>query len=634
MMELGKEIRDLTAPMVIVDDMYRAPELLDVVSQKTVELLRVLKADREGAAAVRHLLGGKKLAAHHMVGRLSRGEGLERLWSAYEADREAYKFLDVVFHPIYVKRNKELKGLRVIEKFCFSLTGRKAITHATLEAAREDLRRCAIAFVDFRLKDESLPDSEFVDFHEAFRKDYQHPFTVGTRSWPKIMVLISSKLPRSTSLARFRQATGVRSAFFSTMKKGDVTEATLQKAFRRWSSTYPAAAELNSYLTATESAVEDIADSLMADIRRLEVHDLALLQVLRLAAEQETLQSYVTWLVAESMAARLRAHPTLGKVRLGTNAADAALDGKLLTDSVLFEMFADVASSTIPVDSHLALGDVFVVIDDDGKPPTKVAVAISPACDLLRCEPEYDVLCVRGELVDSGTDLQKLVDCSNGLFGKGHHVMRVPGKGKSRYMRITWDEKGGLHTVKAKELLGTGKYERRARLSESFAQEIKELALSHASRIGVPMDPAFAMRATVTVRMTSSKRDKDFEPISKMHDLTQEDFAPVVVSVQKVEGKDSREVTAAFTTHFVEWLENFLENFLKLCGEWVPPEIARIRNYLAGEVLRVPVRDGHGGGISRADGKVCFFYNCDIPDAGGGGRLEIFVSTAANEDHA
>lgn len=624
-MELGKEIRGLASPVVIVDDMYRAPELVDAVSQKQVELLRALKADKKGVASVRQVLGGKRLTAQHIVGRLSRGEGLDDIWSAYEADRDGYKCLDVVFYPIYVKRNKELKGLQAIDDFCMSLTGRRAIKHATLESARNDLRSCAIAFVDFRLRDEALQDSEFVDSHEAFKDDYQHPFTVGGAMWPKIMVLISSKPPGRNNLARFREVTGVRSAFFSSMRKGEVTEATLQKAFKSWSSTYPAAAELNSYLTATEKAVQDVASSLQTDIRRLEVHDLALLQVLRLAAEQETLQSYVTWLVAESMAARLRANPALGKVKLGPKAAEAALDGKLLTGSVLFEMFADVASSAIPVDSNLGQGDVFVVVEEDGRPSTsKVTVAISPACDLLRCTLDYDVLCVRGTLIDSGTDLQKLIDRSKGLFGKGHHVMRVSGSGKPRFMRITWDEKGGLHSVKARDLRDAKKYQRRSRLSESFAQEIKELALSHASRIGVPMDPAFAVWATVMVRMTS-KRDKDSDPVTKMHDLGQDDFSPVVVSVQKVVGQVARDVTATFTTHFMEWLDGFLDDFQTLCGEWVPPELARIRQYLESGALRVAVKDG--GAVSGADGAVSIHFNAEFPDVGAKGKLEIFVST-------
>lgn len=630
-MNLEKEIRELSAPIVIVDDMYRAPELRDVVSQKSTELLRALKSNREGAAAVRGLLGGKSFSAIQMVAKLSSGKGLEKVWSAYEADRDTYRFLDVVFHPLYVKRNKDLKGLRIIEEFCVSLTGRKAATYATLESARDDLRRCAIAFVDFRISEEGLPDSEVVDIHEKYREDYQHPFTLGKASWPKIMVLISSKLPLSTNLARFRQATGVRAAFFSTLKKGDLTKDRLAKAFRTWSSNYPAAAELNSYLTTTEKAVGEVAASLINDIRRLEVHDLALLQVLRLAAEQETVQSYMTWLVAESMAARLRAHPELTQVQLGPESADAALDGKLLADSVLFEMFADVASSSITDESHLALGDVFLIMADGGKKSTEVIVAISPACDLIRCDLEYDVLCVKGTLVDSGTDLQKLIDSSKGLFGKGHHVLREPGPGKSKYLRITWHEKIGLHTVKARDLRST-KYQRRARLSESFAQEIKELALSHASRVGVPMDPAFAINANVTVRITS-KRGKEFEPVSRMHDLNQEDFSPVVVSVQKVAGnKDLREVTAAFTTNFSEWLDNFLEEFCNSCDGWIPSEVAGIRAYLSEGAIRIPVKSG--AGVSRADGKISFRYNVEIPDIGSVGKLEVFVSTATSEHAA
>lgn len=629
-MDLGKEIRTLNTPIVIVDDMYAPPEVLDEVSQSSAELLYVLRHDRAALRSVKGILGKPRLSAERIVKQLSEGKGLDRLWSAYEHNREGHRFLDIIFNETYVVREKNLRRLRAIEKFSLDLTGQEAARYASLEEARQDLKDCAIAFVDFRLGGPAANDAAIVDSHGEYRDCYQAQFSVNGRSWPKLMVLISSSLPKQSELARFREITGIRSAFFSPMRKTTVTEKALAKAFKQWAAGYPAAAELNTYLAKAEEAVTEIARGLAADISRIEVHDLALLQVLRLAAEQESLHAYVNWLLSESMAARLRSHPQLTNVQMGPAIENAPLDGKLLAASVLFEMFADVASSSIPADGHLAQGDVFVLKDKHGKATDNAVVAISPACDLLRCELAYNVLCVRGKIVESGTSLHKLVDANKGLFGKGRHVLRMKGGARPSYMRVTWDEKQGLHSVMAADLLDKARYERKARLSESFAQEIKELALSHASRIGVPMDPAFAVRATVVVRMTSGKRDRESEPVTRMHDLSDAQFTSVVISVAKVPNKDVREIKATFTPQFVEWVERFIDDFEKECGDWTPPELQPIREYFEAGAPQVSVKAN--GVITKADGKVSFSLDMPFPDDGTKSCLEIHISTTLAEE--
>ncbi|WP_032114247.1 hypothetical protein, partial [Candidatus Paracaedibacter symbiosus] len=268
--------------------------------------------------------------------------------------------------------------------------------------------------------------------------------------------------------------------------------------------------------------------------------------------------------IAESLASRLRRQVALQAPLLTERISNAPLDGKMMPNSVLFEMFADVATSPAATESTISFGDVFSVTGAGSEGDTDHwVVAISPACDLVRCEASYDVLCIRGQASKAASNLKSMMGFKNALFGKGSHVMRYQGKrGALKYAHVHWDHTQGLHSIKASELTAGKTYQRIARLSDAFAQEIKELALSHASRVGIPVDPAFAIAATANVRMRLKRPVRDGEIIEHEQGLAGEDFTCAVASRAKViDGVRTKlETMLVLTPQFVSWLhEEFLE---------------------------------------------------------------------------
>lgn len=628
-MELAEALRELDAPIVIVDDHYAEPDVSNLDGRRMGQLARTLTNNKAAYRAVKSLLGAKSLGAAQAAKRAVTPEGAALLWKAYALDPSAHAYLDPLFQDALQERARDLKRLQEIEAFCQACTGKAPLTFSSLEKAKDALCNCAVAFVDFNLT--GSPDAHgSIALHRSFAESYRATFTLSGTEWPKIVVLISSKMPNQDELVLFREATQLRAAFFNSLRKNQISPQRLQDEMTRWEANYVASAELDRYLQRAGEAVNAAATEVRKNIDRLETHDLAMLDAFKLTAEQETLQSYVTWLIAESMASRLRRQATLQAPLLTDRISNAPLDGKMMPNSVLFEMFADIATSPAATENTISFGDVFSVTGaaDEGDIDNWV-VAISPACDLVRCEASYDVLCIRGQASKAASSLKSMLGVKNALFGKGSHVMRYQGKrGALKYSHVRWDSKQGLHSVKASDLMGGKTYKRIARLSDAFAQEIKELAISHASRVGIPVDPAFAIAATANVRMRLKRPVRDGETIEHEQGLVGEDFTCAVASRAKIiDGVNTKwETMLVLTPQFVSWLhEEFLEQVRRKLGDQPLPLLDDFVNFFKAWTSPQVTSSGPKG-ASEFGGRVVIRYGAlpegNCPD----NRLEIYLT--------
>ncbi|AWV06258.1 hypothetical protein [Marilutibacter maris] len=628
-MELAEALRELDAPIVIVDDHYAEPDVSNLDGRRMGQLARTLTSNKTAHRAVKGLLGAKVLGAAQAAKRAVTPEGAALLWTAYAVDPGAHSYLDPLFQDALQERARDLQRLREIEAFCQTRTGKTPLTFSSLEKAKDALRGCAMAFVDFNLTG-STDVHDSIALHQSFAESYRATFTLSGMEWPKIVVLISSRMPNQSELVLFREATQLRAAFFNSLRKNQISQQRLEDEMKRWEASYVAAAELDRYLQHAGEAVNAAATEVRRNIDRLETHDLAMLDAFKLTAEQETLQSYVTWLIAESLASRLRRQETLQAPLLTNRISNAPLDGKMMPNSVLFEMFADVATSPAATESTISFGDVFSVTGAGSESDTDHwVVAISPACDLVRCDASYDVLCIRGQASKAASNLKSMMGFKNALFGKGSHVMRYQGKrGALKYAHVHWDHTQGLHSVKASDLIAGKTYRRIARLSDAFAQEIKELALSHASRVGIPVDPAFAIAATANVRMRLKRPVRDGEIIEHEQCLAGEDFTCAVASRAKViDGVRTKlETMLVLTPQFVSWLhEEFLEQVRQKLGNQPLPLLDEFVTFFKAWTLP-QLTSSSPKGASEFDGRVVVRYGAVPEGTCPDNRLEIYLT--------
>lgn len=630
-MELADALRQLAAPIVIIDDHYAAPDVSNIDGHRMGKLAGVLRNDKSAHRSIKALLGAKSLSPVAAARRATSPKFAAQLWKTYEKAPSEYRYLDPLFEDMLHERGPNTARLKQIENFCRKCTGKEPLTYRDLGTAELALRSCAVAFVDFNLNGTDVQRS--IALHRQYAESYRAKFSFAGYEWPKIVVLISSRMPNQHELVEFREATQLRVAFFDSLRKAQITQQRLAEEMSRWSANYIAAAELDRYLKHAGEAVDVAANEVRGNIERLETHDLAMLNAFRLTAEQETIQSYLTWLIAESLASRLRYQDKLQTPLLTERINNAPLDGKLMPNSVLFEMFADVATCP-PTGSAISFGDVFAVVKAREPDPNNDhwVLAISPACDLVRCESTYDVLCVRGTASKAASSLKSIMAYKNALFGKGSHVMRYQGKrGALKYTHVQWDTKQGLHSLKAGKLQTATVYQRVARLSDSFAQEIKELTLSHASRVGIPVDPAFAIAASATVRIKLKRPGRDGQIIEHEQALAGEHFTCAVISRARVraEGKaDTKTDTMlVLTPQFVDWLQEdfldqaqrklldqplpMLDEFVKFLSEWSCPRMV----------------SGSHSSATEFNGRVIVYYGVPTPESGcPENKLEIYLN--------
>lgn len=620
--EFLRALQTKPGSVVIVDDHFGDPALTHLYPEDLTRFHEYLSEDEGALNRVRTWLELKSEATASDIVTVAE-EKATALWGRFRSgDASAQRDLAPLFETVALTHDGETQKLGVLVAFCQRELGVEPLTFSSLNAAGDALKHCMLLYVDFYLEAGLNPEAT-TTAHAAFKASYRNGFEHDGATWPKMVVLVSSKLPDQDQLQRFRGDTGIRSAFFSSLRKGDVSAETLSRHLFQRAERYEAAAKLSQYLDAMSGAVDSAAQALITDVERLELHDLALLDALKLSAEQESLQTYLTWILSEALASKLRLVPALQSYLLPKEEALRMLDGKLLPASVLFELFSDIAILPVsPQDDRANFGDVYATVGEGGQATEALALVISPACDLLRCSADYDVICVRGQIEKIDARLERLL-VKNSLFGKGSHVIRYRDNGKSTYAHITWQLKRGIFTVPAKTLADPSKFKRLARLSELFAQEVKELAFGDASRIGIPVDPVFVVVGKVVVRL-NFLRGQNEEPIASGHDLSDREFISAVITKGRVEGSGkAAETTIVFTQQFCDWLT--AELFPSVMTDPVPEKLKTVQRFFAHwKTWHVTLNNRSK---TECEGALLFRYDdAPGPAAGPTNKMEILVS--------
>jgi hypothetical protein len=488
-----------------------------------------------------------------------------------------------LFAPVESARAGSKVALDIIETYARDVLRTAPMTFGSLTEAQDALSTCTLAFVDFRFQDGATSE-QAIQIHKQFARNYKERLIFEQERCPKIVYLISSSMPAADRLEAFRRATGLRSAFFKPLRKSEVSPEMLTAELTRWHSRFSALGKLDAYLSAMTDAVKTNADRLCEQVDEIELHDLAILSLFRLAIEHESLQSYLTWLLSEAMASKLRLAPQL-QAALVPEEGLPPLDGKLKLGAILFELFSQIA--IVPVEpgaAKPAFGDIYtfataaapatvaspIAEDERGESGNagaealavpaaaaegtartrKLLLVISPACDLIRCSLDDMVLCIEGTEREANPDMDELLKAGV-LFGKGSHVIQYGDGGAKKYAYISWNW-AAYRTIAVRELTNPALHQCVARLSEMFAQEVKELALSNASRVGIQVNPPFAVSARVVVRCK-------FANVTHEVDLSTMDFESSLVIKGRTRLKSNSDMILGFTEQFADWVrESFL----------------------------------------------------------------------------
>lgn len=593
-MNLLEALRSRPGTVVLVDNEF-APRQLDHVNEvdrtNFFNLLADEGAIRRRVSAFLRIEGAPSPEDIMKVVDASLGQ----LWDQYIANPQAHADWDTLFITEKANYLGDRYRLEVLVKFCTETLGVEPVIHHDLAEAKNALRTCMIAFIDLYLKAglNNLPGA--IEEHGGHMEAYRAGFEHNEKQWPKVVFLVSSKLPAPEHLQLFRAATGIRAAFFRGMSKGAVSDAALAEMIEPWRSTYGASAMLNQYLNELCRGVEEAGAAVKNEVDRLELHDLTMLDALRLSAEPESLQSYLTWICSEALASKLRTTKSLQTAMLPDPNDMPTLDGQLLPKSVLFEMFAEVAISASSAGLHgPEFGDIYAAVPEAAEGPQALLLAISPACDLARCAAEYQVLCVNGKLTKADNHLAELLG-KKALYGGGKHVIRF--RQDERYGYIEWTLKKGLITHPVSALKDQQRFKKIARLSEVFAQEIKELALSDVSRVGTPVEPTFAVEAGVIVRAKFNLQQQAGgpkpDPLKLQVDLQDKSFISAVLTKGRLTSEQGLPEVIVFTHQFRNWM---LKEFLpQLRGEQLAPtKLKSVEDNLAGRPhWHVPLTDNH-----------------------------------------
>ena len=631
-MNILEALKSRAGTVVLVDNEFAPRKVQDINAEDRTAFYQHLETSPEAKLRVAELLRvDSAMPSSDML--MAADEQATTLWEQFLANPTTNADLEILFRTEFANYRGDRLKLDIIIAFCRESLGVEPAIFHDLAAARDTLSACMVAFVDLYLQSGTDNLQGAIAEHSQHVGAYRSPFTHGEGVWPKIVFLVSSKLPEPEHLQAFRDVTGIRSAFFAGIRKGDVSMESLQATLQPWGSKYGPAAKLNNYLNALGGSLKDAGQAVAREVDRLELHDLSTLEVLRLSAENESLQGYLTWILSESLASKFRAGKQLQSDLLPAPAEVPPVDGQLLPQSVLFELFSEIAVSPAGgATSSAEFGDIYEALPAPPGEARRLLLAISPACDLVRCPPDYDVLCVRGVIANADSNLASLLT-KVALYGKGNLVVRFQGPDGSRYAHITWSVSKGLVTRTASDLGKPDKFRKIGRLSEIFAQEIKTLALSDAARVGTPVEPTFAVAARVQLRARfmppRTQENPKPEAVELGADLKDEPHFCALLTKGRVSREESKtQEVLVLTSQFNSWLQRVFIPQLR-GGRGPLTKLQTIEESITGRSLwTVPLKNRAS---TELDGSLHYrvIEGEELPDPPKGDYLQIIVSISS-----
>jgi len=532
----------------VVDDSLGAPAVGAVDGQdKTLWLDFLLGTDQ----AQERLLKSFDALALHDVGELftivtSSHEHLSALWKmSLDKALSDELGLHILFKTEQLNRlaksEKAETVTRVLRKMVVDPSCVKQFSD--LASAADFLAGADIAFIDFFLNDNESEVQALARIKAS----------TAILARAKLIFFMSSRASIETQ-QKVRDILGVRTAFFEVMTKEQINEAFVEKRVQYKTKAYDSNYALQGVIEGLMTAANDAAAEFHQQSKSLEIHDLQFLELFRLKAENQTLPEYLTWLFSEALAAKTR---RLGLPMVASSAISsdgAAFTGEIFQRKVLYEFFSEIVFSPACSSEGARFGDVLK--SDTGK----YFLVLTPACDLIRCELDKNILCVEASVEDYS---DPLAQSREKLFGKHEaglrHLLKF-GEGETAVsLLLTW-QKDSIHTFKYSELCGKT-FERVALMNELFAHEVKEEVLRNLGRVGTSINPAppFALNAVMRWRFNG----EIFTQATPVGDF----ISALLTYSEQVEGRNRKLSPAiVLSDRFKDWASRQILDKANLAG--------------------------------------------------------------------
>ncbi|MGB6221030.1 hypothetical protein [Haloferula sp.] len=359
--DFADKVRAFSPVVVFIDDGF-APAKLDLIDAEDWASLRT------ESAAGSH--GWTKLQAEHFpllktVMDLKRdAKGLYKAWELYMQEPVEFKLFDPIFRKIRAGREGAVR--RLLELIGF-LEGELHLTvcrHPDISSAADDIRRSKLVFLDFFLYQQSTTAKAIEDVR-AFQDLLSSKIEERGEQYNRFLFLISTQLPAAESIENFRKAATVKAAFFKPVPKDSLSKDWFVEAFGRKLQRYDDLHRLASYLEVFSEQMKLVTENLRTDLEALELHDLAILDHMRLKADGENLGNYVSWLMSEALASRIRASAPMLKASDEMSAVQRPpFHGMLSPNQVLFSWFAEITFGLLGTnvgEIKVQFGDVYSV---------------------------------------------------------------------------------------------------------------------------------------------------------------------------------------------------------------------------------------------------------------------------------
>lgn len=533
---------------------------------KDVEAIEALKAAFDEA---------KTLPADELISTLTGdSQHLRKLWFSYmKADLPAAKLKLLFDTAEQAMKARADKATTVVEALNALIGAENVSTFDGYEGAAESLANADLAVVDFYLNnndDESIALQRIADAAPVLRK-------------PKLLFFMSSVASLDLQ-KQVRARINTRSAFFDVMSKSDITHDFLNSKIQARRDSFESNVALESIIDEALKSTKQAVSEFELACKELEVHDLRLLDLARLDAENESLQEYLTWLFSEALAAKAR-RLALPKIIQKTIEPEAiGFSGQIEQGQILFDMYSEVVfAPPVAKDKPIRFGELLRSIAN----PSKFLLVLTPACDLQRCETSKMVLCTIATATDysSPKSLAK-----EKLFGKQsdgrlcHLFTERKDPSKPTFTLLDWQiEEVETHTVKV--LCGSD-FERVAVVNELFAQEVKEDVLRSIGRVGTQIDPPPPLALTASVRWKKDNGDAT----AKMPDNA---FAAAILTYSEQKEAPKKVPTVILSDEFKRWAKGVVQ--ASFDGQALPVKLSNALGSLeSGIQFKLPKAFRHG----------------------------------------
>ena len=223
-MDLHAVVTTLEGAVVIVDDHFAPPDFNNIDPDARTAQYNFLNDNPDRCkelAALLGVTGGDENNAELVTNTACQKAG--EFWEQFKGGAHS-DLLGLLLNDLKDENQRNRQYIDELVKIIKAEFGVDPQTFVTLEEARESLKTCAIAFLDYLIDETIVEPGAAIAHHKTVSKELGSCFYYDSKDWPKLVFLISSKLPDPNGLELFRDQMGIKAAFFSPLDKKDIQE--------------------------------------------------------------------------------------------------------------------------------------------------------------------------------------------------------------------------------------------------------------------------------------------------------------------------------------------------------------------------------------------------------------------------